>query len=100
MSSQTLTAYLGDTTAEHNLLLTKENADARYYNALKNGFVELTMNSKQVSVKMMSVDTVHSRDYSLSETASFTIQKSGESIKARSPKGLSVTQRALFHGLG
>jgi len=100
VSSQTLTAYLGDTTAEHNLLLTKENADARYYNALKNGFVELTMNSKQVSVKMMSVDTVHSRDYSLSETASFTIQKSGESIKARSPKGLSVTQRALFHGLG
>ena len=100
VSSQTLTAYLGEATAEHNLLLTKENPDAKYYNALKNGFVELVLNSKQVRVNMMSVDTVHSREYSLTETASFKIKKSGETIKAKSPKGLTLTQRALFHGLG
>ena len=100
VSSQTLTAYLGEATAEHNLLLTKENPDAKYYNAQKNGFVDLTLNSKQVLVRMMSVDTVKSRDYALTETARFKIKKSGKSIKAKSPKGLSLTQRALFHGLG
>jgi len=100
VSSQTLTTYLGDATAEHNLLLTKENPDAKYYNALKNGFIDLTLNSKQASVRMMSVDTVLSRDYAVTQTAQFTIGKSGPSIKAKSPKGLSVTQRALFHGLG
>ena len=100
VSSQTLTAYLGGATAEHNLLLTKENPDAKYYNALKNGFLDLTLNSKQVTVRMMSVDTVRSRDYTLTETARFKIRKSGQSIKAKSPKGLSLTQRALFHGLG
>jgi len=100
VSSQTLTAYLGDGTAEHNLLLTKENPDAKYYNALKSGFVDLTLTSKQAVVRMMSVDTVLSRDYIVSETARFKITKSGKSIKAKSPKGLSLTQRALFHGLG
>ena len=100
VSSQTLTAYLGEATAEHNLLLTKENPDAKYYNAQKNGFVDLTLNSKQVLIRMMSVDTVKSRDYALTETARFKIKKSGKSIKAKSPKGLSLTQRALFHGLG
>jgi len=49
---------------------------------------------------MLNVDTVLSRDYVLSETAQFTIRKSGNTLKAKSPKGLNVTQRALFHGLG
>ncbi|MEM9600956.1 MAG: alkaline phosphatase D family protein, partial [Pseudomonadota bacterium] len=40
VSSKTLTAYLGDATAQHNLLLTRENEDARYYNALHNGFMD------------------------------------------------------------
>ncbi len=100
VSSQTLTAYLGDATAEHNLLLTKENPDAKYYNALKSGFIDLSLNSKQAVIRMMSVDTVLSRDYTLTETASFKIRKSGDTLKAGSPKGLSMTQRALFHGLG
>ena len=100
VSSQTLTAYLGDATAEHNLLLTKENPDAKYYNALKNGFIDLTLSSKQVTVRMMSVDTVRSREYAVSETARFKIRKSGNTLKAKSPKGLSFTQRVLFHGLG
>lgn len=100
VSSQTLTAYLGDATAEHNLLLTKENPDAKYYNALKSGYIDLTLNSKHAVVRMMSVDTVLSRDYSISETASFKIRKSGKTLKAASPKGLTMTQRALFHGLG
>jgi len=46
VSSETLTAYLGDGTAEHNLLLTKENPDARYYNATRNGFIDLTLTAK------------------------------------------------------
>lgn len=100
VSSETLTAYLGDGTSDHNLLLTKENPDAKYYNALECGFIDLTLTPKEASVRMMSVDTVLSREYSVSETAKFTIKKSGESLKATSPKGLSMMQRALFHGLG
>lgn len=100
VSSETLTAYLGDGTADHNLLLTKENPDARYYNATRSGFIDLTLTAKKATVLMMNVDTVLSRDYALSETAGFTLRKSGDTIKARSPKYLSVTQRVLFHGIG
>jgi len=100
VSSETLTAYLGDATAEHNLLLTQKNEDARYYNATRSGFIDLTLNEKAATVVMLSVDTVLSRDYTLSETARFTVRKSGDTLKAGSPKGLTMTQRALFHGLG
>lgn len=100
VSSETLTAYLGDGTADHNLLLTQENPDARYYNATRSGFIDLTLTPKKASVVMMNVDTVLSRDYTLSETAAFTLRKSDETIKAGSPKYLSMAQRALFHGLG
>lgn len=100
VSSETLTAYLGDGTADHNLLLTKENPDARFYDATRSGFIDLTLNAKSATVQMMNVDTVLSREYVLGETAQFTIKKSGDTIKAGSPKGLSLTQRALFHGIG
>ena len=100
VSSQTLTAYLGDATPEHNLLLTQQNPDARYYNATRSGFIDLTLTPKAATVRMLNVDTVLSRDYVLSETAQFTIRKSDNSLKAKSPKGLSLSQRALFHGLG
>lgn len=100
VSSQTMTAFLGEGTAEHNLLLTKENKDARYYNATRSGFIDLTLTPRNAEVIMFNVDTVTSRDYTLNETARFTLRKSGDTIKAKSPKGLSLTQRALFHGLG
>ena len=100
VSSETLTAYLGDGTADHNLLLTKENPDAKYYNALNSGFIDLTLTESKATVRMMSVDTVLSRDYAVSETARFTLRKSGQTLKASAPKGLSMMQRVLFHGLG
>ena len=100
VSSQTLTAYLGEATAEHNLLLTQKNEDARFYDATRSGFVDLTLTEKKAAVIMFNVDTVLSRDYTLSETAHFTLRKRGGSVKAVSPKGLSAAQRALFHGLG
>ena len=92
VSSQTLTAYLGGATAEHNLLLTKENPDAKYYNALKNGFLDLTLNSKQVTVRMMSVDTVRSRDYTLTETARFKIRKSCLLYTSPSPRDATLSR--------
>ena len=100
VSSETLTAYLGDGVPEHNLLLTQKNEDARYYNATRSGFIDLTLTPKNAAVIMLNVDTVLSREYTLSETARFTLRKSDDTIKAASPKGLSMTQRALFHGLG
>ena len=100
VSSETLTAYLGDGTPEHNLLLTQKNEDARYYNATRSGFIDLMLTPKKVAVTMFNVDTVLSREYTVSETARFTLRKSGDTIKAASPKGLSMPQRALFHGIG
>jgi len=80
--------------------LTQQNPDARYYNATRSGFIDLTLTPKAATVRMLNVDTVLSREYVLSETAQFTIRKSDNSLKAKSPKGLSLSQRALFHGLG
>lgn len=100
VSSKTLTAYLGDGTAEHNLLLTRENSDARYYNALHNGFISLTIRPRRAVVDMWAVDRVNSPDYNAFLTAQFIVRKSGDSLKITRPKGLNVPQRALFHGLG
>lgn len=100
VSSQTLTAYMGERTPEHNLLLTQKNPDARFYDATRSGFIDLTLTQQKATVLMLNVDTVLSRDYTLNETAEFTLRKSGDTLKAASPKGLSVTQRALFHKIG
>ena len=100
VSSNTLTAYMGDATADHNLLLTKENPDARYYNALENGFIDLNLTAKSATVRMICVSTVASRNYEAFEAARFKLKKSGETIKVKSPRGLNLKQRALFHGLG
>jgi len=100
VSSETLKQYLGEGTKDHNLLLTKENADARYYNASVNGFIELILTHKKATARMIGIDTVLSRDYNAKEISRFTLRKSGETIKVKSPRGLSLTQRALFHGLG
>ena len=100
VSSQTLVAYLGDATADHNLLLTQSNADARYYNALVHGYIDLRVSKKNIKAKMMAVTTVLSRDYESFEAAEFTLQKSGDTVKIGSPKGLNFKQRLLFHGLG
>jgi len=100
VSSQTLLAYLGDATADHNLLLTQSNADARYYNAMVNGYVDLRVNRREIKTRMVGVSSVLSRDYEAFEAAAFTLRKSGETVKVGSPKGLNLKQRALFHGLG
>jgi len=100
VSSKPLAKYMGAATADHNLLLTKENPDARYYNALQNGFIDLTLTEKKADVRMVAVSTVTSRDYESFDTARFTLRKSGETIKVKSPKGLNLKQRILFHGLG
>ena len=100
VSSQTLLAYLGDATADHNLLLTQSNADARYYNALVSGYIDLRLSETKIKTRMVGVSTVLSRDYEAFEAAAFTLRKSGESVKVGSPKGLNLKQRALFHGLG
>ena len=100
VSSKTLTAYLGGATAEYNLLLTQSNPDALYYNALHNGYIDLTLGRTKGYVKMIGINTVVETDYDAFTVAEFTLRKSGETIKATSPKGLNLKQRALFSGLG
>ena len=101
VSSQTLTAYLGDATASHNLLLTQSNPDARYYNALDNGYIDLTLTHKKAKVIMVGVSDVLSRDYEAFNAAQFTLRPTKkDTIKVTSPKGLNFKQRLLFAGLG
>ncbi len=101
VSSETLTAYLGDGTADHNLLLTQSNPDARYYNALHNGYIELTLTPKKAKVHMVGISTVASRNYEAFTAAQFTIRPTkADTLKVTSPKGLNFKQRLLFAGLG
>ena len=100
VSSKTLTAYLGGATADYSLLLTQSNPDARYYNALHNGYIDFALTRSKCTVRMMGVSTVKSQDYTASEVAQFTIKPDKGSVKVGSPKGLNLKQRALFSGLG
>ncbi len=100
VSSKTLTSYLGDATADYSLLLTQSNPDARYYNALHNGYIDLALTHSKATVRMIGLSTVKSQNYTASETAQFTIKPHKGSLKVGSPKGLNLKQRALFNGLG
>ncbi len=100
VSSKTLTAYLGEATADYSLLLTQSNPDARYYNALHNGYIDFALTPSKGTVKMMAMSTVKSQNYEANEIAQFTIKPSKDSVKVCKPKGLNLKQRALFSGLG
>lgn len=100
VTSPTLVTYFGDATSDYSLLVTQANEDVRYYNALHNGYIDLEFNRKSANAKLVTVDTVISRDYAAGPVASFAVRRKGESLKFTRPKGLSVPQRALFSGLG
>ncbi|WP_298915875.1 alkaline phosphatase D family protein [uncultured Algimonas sp.] len=104
VSSKTLTAYLGDATAQHNLLMTRENEDARYYSALRNGFMDVELGRENAQISMFAVDNVNSRDYGSFRQAAFRVTKRDrdgkDSLRIGRPRGLNVKQRALFMGLG
>ncbi|MGB3455744.1 MAG: alkaline phosphatase D family protein [Litorimonas sp.] len=104
VSSKTLTAYLGDATAQHNLLMTRENDDARFYTALHNGYLEIELDRDGGRATMHAVDTVNDRDYGTFRAARFDIRKrrkdGKDTLRIARPRGLSLTQRALFLGLG
>lgn len=104
VSSKTLTAYLGDATAEHNLLMTRENEDVRYYSALRNGYVEVRLGRKRADVTMHAVDAVNNRDYGSFPQASFRVTKRArggkDTLKIGQARGLNLLQRALFLGVG
>jgi len=100
VSSETLAKYMGDGTADYNLLITQSNPDVRYYNALHNGFLDLKFSKNQCEAKLIAVNTVLSKTYEAFETASFTVRPQKDTIKVEAPKGLNLKQRALFSGLG
>lgn len=100
VSSKTLTAYLGSGTADYSLLLTQSNPDARYYNALHNGYIDFSLTHRRGTVRMMGISTVKAQDYEAFEVARFTLKPYKGSVKVSSPKGLNLKQRALFSGLG
>ncbi|MGB0907542.1 MAG: alkaline phosphatase D family protein [Maricaulaceae bacterium] len=100
VSSETLTAYLGDGTADYALLLTQSNEDARYYNPLHNGYNDITFTRRNATVRMIGISDVSTRTYSAFDVASFVVKPNKGSLSIGSPKGLNLKQRALFSGLG
>lgn len=104
VTSKTLTAYLGDATAQHNLLMTRENEDARYYSALHNGYIDVELGRSSGRVTFHAVDQVNNREFGAFRQASFSIKPrtmdGKETLRIGSPKGLNIPQRALFAGLG
>lgn len=100
VSSDTLASFLGGATEDYALLMTQSNADARYYNPLTSGYIDLTLTPKKGVAKLVGVDTTDSQQYTAFEAAKFNIVPDGKSLKFSSPSGLNVKQRALFHGLG
>ena len=100
VTSPTLFSYFGKDTPDYSMLVTQSNPDVRYYNAMHNGYVDLTFTRSKAEVKLITVDTVLDRSYSAGAVAEFTVKKSGESVKFTSPKGLTMLQRALFAGIG
>ena len=95
-----MTAYLGGNTADYSLLLTQANPDARYYNALHNGYIDFSLNQEAGKVKLIGVSTVASQKYEAFEIASFNLKKQSDTITATKPKGLNLKQRVLFEGIG
>ena len=100
VTSPTLKSYFGDDTPDYSLLVTQNNKDVRYYNAMHNGYIDLEFTKAKASAKLVTVDTVLSRDYAAGEAARFTVRKDNETIKLTAPRGLNLKQRALFSGLG
>jgi phosphodiesterase/alkaline phosphatase D-like protein len=104
VSSKTLTSYLGDATADHNLLLTRENEDARYYNALHNGYLDVELGRRSGQIIMQAVTRVNSHDYGTFEAARFGVKprtrQDRKTLRMTWPRGLNLAQRALFYGLG
>lgn len=100
VTSPTLLSYFGDDTPDYSLLVTQTNADVRYYNAMHNGYIDLTFTRNKADAKLVTVDTVIDRAYSAVAVAEFTVKPSRDSVKFATPKGLSMMQRALFRGIG
>lgn len=100
VSSETLTAYLGDGTADYALLLTQSNEDARYYNPLHNGYMDITFTASKATVRMVGISDVSTPSYSAFDVARFTVKPKKDSLSIGSPKGLNLKQRALFSGIG
>lgn len=100
VTSPTLKSYFGDDTPDYSLLVTQSNDDVRYYNAMHNGYIDLTFTADKVDAKLIKVDTVLTHDYVADSVAEFNIKPSGKSVKFGSPRRLSMMQRALFRGIG
>jgi phosphodiesterase/alkaline phosphatase D-like protein len=100
ITSPTVRTYFKGATEDYSLLMTQSNPDVRYYNAMHNGYLDITVTHKKVSADCITVDTILSRDYSARAMAKFTVKKDGESLKVTRPRGLNLKQRALFSGLG
>ena len=96
VSSETLVKYMGDGAADYALLITQANKDARYYNPLQNGYIDVTFTRTKADIKMMAVSTVLSKDYSASELAGFTVRPAKSGLKLSGGRGLNLKQKALF----
>lgn len=96
VSSPTLEAYFGPAAEDYALLMTQSNKDVRYYNAMRRGYIHLTLTPDRARAQMIQVDQVDHQDYVANRAARFDIKRSAKSLKAVGPRGLNLKQRLLF----
>jgi len=99
VSSETRGDVLGDNAAQLAMLITQGNSDVRYYNPLNKGYIDLTLDQKKATAKMVAISTAFETEFSAFRAAEFTVRQDGDSLKVTSPKGLTPTQRALFEDI-
>ncbi|WP_418152436.1 alkaline phosphatase D family protein [Litorimonas sp. RW-G-Af-16] len=101
VSSNTLRDYMGPAAEDYALLMTQSNPDVRYYNPMLSGYIDLELTRQKGTARLIQVSTTQSRDYTAIEAARFALRHTTSgSLNVKSPKGLNLKQRALFHGLG
>ncbi len=96
LTSATVEQYLGDGTKDFALLVTKENPEARYYDPLHKGYIDLTLTRKKGVAKYIALSTVLDTDYKVEMSASFTFKPKGDSVSFTGHKGLGFKEWFLW----
>ncbi len=96
ITSATVEEYLGSGTKDFALLVTRDNPQARYYDPLHKGYIDLTLTHKKGVAKHVSMSTVEAPDYKVKITAQFTFKPKANSVHFTGHKGLGFKEWVLW----
>ena len=98
VSAATMTEYLGDGAKDFAMLVTKENKEARFYDPVHRGFIDLQVTSSKITSDFVAISTVLEREYESFTLASFDIKRDKASVKFSKSRGLGFKEYMLYKG--